>query len=370
MKEILLIVHDTSLSGAPKSILLLFEELRLQGFQISTLSINGGGALEERFINLSNFYQRLDILSRTRENTLINRFNRRFLGVDKVSDYDQLLLNVSKLNFDYIYANTVVSLNLGVYFKRLIKVPLILHVHELKTVIDEFQPDINKYDSEIDVYIVPSHLNKSCLIDFYLIPSEKIHVIREVSDFVLLNNKISISDTKNVLMCGGAYWRKGDDLFIQTAKKVLEKDPLFKFYWIGNQSSERKRINQADLEKLGITDSVFFIDETDEPQNWFYKCDIFMLTSREDPFPLAAIEAGMLGMPIFCFDKATGISEVIDPFCVVPYLDINAMANILLSFQHDLELINEIKLSNRIYFQTLTAHNCVKEIESILENLK
>ncbi len=43
MKSILLLTHDTSLSGAPKSILLVFEQLVKNGYSITTIALKGGG---------------------------------------------------------------------------------------------------------------------------------------------------------------------------------------------------------------------------------------------------------------------------------------------------------------------------------------
>jgi glycosyltransferase involved in cell wall biosynthesis len=60
--------------------------------------------------------------------------------------------------------------------------------------------------------------------------------------------------------------------------------------------------------------------------------DVFALTSRSDSFPLAAIEAGLLGVPIVCFEKASGIQEIIQQGGgeVVPYLDIQKMADAII----------------------------------------
>jgi glycosyltransferase involved in cell wall biosynthesis len=54
---------------------------------------------------------------------------------------------------------------------------------------------------------------------------------------------------------------------------------------------------------------------------------VFVLTSREDPFPLACLEAAVLGKPVLCFD-AGGMSEFLEPDerLVMPYLDVEAMS--------------------------------------------
>ena len=370
MKSVLLITHDTSLSGAPKSILLIFKELVKKGYFVTTLAIKGGGKLEQQFQQMSNCYFRLDKYSKTPTYTIQKRINKKIFGRPFVSEYDQLIKEISSKTYDLIYANTVVSYTIGLQLKHLLKCRLILHVHELNTVIEEYSPDLSDFQDQVDLFVVPSLLNEKCLIEEYNIPSIKIALVREPSDFNFVDKKVSDSrELVNVLMCGGAYWRKGDDLFILTANSILKKNKKFQFYWVGYQSDERKRVNNADLIKLGIKDYVHFIDETEDTKQWYLNSDLFLLTSREDPFPLAAIEAGMMGIPIFCFDQATGIAEVIDSSCVVPYLDIEEMANRIVSLSLDPIYFKKLSDENKLRFSKFAPEVISTEINNLFQTL-
>ena len=132
---------------------------------------------------------------------------------------------------------------------------------------------------------------------------------------------------------------------------------------------ERKRVNLSDLEKLGIQESVFFIEETETPEKWYIEADFFALTSREDPFPLAAIEAGLLGLPIVCFEKATGISEVISSDCVVSYLDLEAMSEQIIRLKQQPTRVKEISEENQQEFKRFTPVIISEELHQILEGL-
>lgn len=367
MKSVLLITHDTSISGAPKSILLVFEELVKRGIEVTTISLKGGGKLENRFRKLSTNYFNINSLSKDYKYSTKERFKKKFLGIPFASEYDLFINNISKYKFDVIYCNTVVSLNLGIVLNQLIKTKLILHIHELKTVIDEFCSNLNVFESLIDTFIVPSLLNQNCLINDFSIPNEKIFVVRETTDIVV-EELIQYRDnnTINVLMCGGAYWRKGDDLFIQIANMILKKDKRFRFFWVGNQSAERKRINALDLNKLEIEQYVDFVEETENPKDWYLKSDIFLLTSREDPFPLAAMDAGFLGIPIFCFAKATGIEEVINECCVIPYLDLDKMIERIISIVDNYEIYASISRENKNTFNKFTPELISYQVEKLL----
>jgi len=64
------------------------------------------------------------------------------------------------------------------------------------------------------------------------------------------------------------------------------------------------------------------------PETYFGAFDLFALTSREDPFSVAMLEAALCGLPIVCFAGAGGAVELVehDAGIVVPYLDLSAMA--------------------------------------------
>ena len=368
--HILLLLHDVSLSGAPKSIYLVCKELSEKGYEFTILTQHGGGKLEQQFKDISCKYYSLDIYSRKTNYTFKNRILKRFFGKRIVSEYDNILNKVYTIKYDCIYVNTIVPLTLALFLKKKIQCKLILHIHELDTVIKEFHPYLHKDDNSIDLYIVPSKINENCLTEKYQIPFEKIFIVRETSDDITsFYKKRKETKQKTILMCGGAYWRKGDDIFLLIAKIILNKQPNVIFFWIGYQSDERKRVNTADVEKLGIKDSIFFKDETTDPLKWYLNSDVFLLSSREDPFPLAAIDAGMIGLPIFCFEKATGISEVINSSCVIPYLDLELMATRILEVLNNENELLLLSKENKQTFKEFIPKKISKQIEQILINI-
>jgi glycosyltransferase involved in cell wall biosynthesis len=365
MKKILFVTHDVSLSGAPKSLLIIWENLKQKGYKIDTLTLKGGGGLEERFKVLSSNYFDLNNYSTDIDYSLKKRVLKKINGTKFSSPRIDFYENLKQNNYDFIYSNTVVTLPVAIEINILLGCKLILHVHELDTVLEEFCPNLKEFDNLIFKYIVPSDLNKQCLIEKFKIPSQKIEMIREASE-LKESAKTDVSSSLKLLMCGGAYWRKGDDLFIQLASILLKKVNNIEFYWVGNSSIERQRVNNSDLIKLGIQNKVSFISETNDPDFWMKQADIFILTSREDPFPLAAIEAGMAGLPIFCFDKATGISEVIDPELVIPYLDLEEFSNRIISFIKNPEKIKFFGEKNKEIFRNYSAEKIAIQIENCL----
>lgn len=349
-KNILVITHDMSLSGAPKSLLHTFEfitEKYEDILKVDVVSLSTKGELISRFREMSADFSTLPTkndLKDTKTN-LLKRVKRKIVGEKYISLnmlQEAFIESKASKNYDIIYANTIVSLDLAIKIKsKNNNSKILLHVHELSTVILEFLPDLNKLSSHVDSFIVPSKMNFECLENEFQIPASKIHLIRESSKLEITSSEINYegSDSYNVIMCGGAYWRKGDDVFIQVANQVVKENPLIKFYWVGYQSDERKRVNELDIKKMNLTENVFFVGMTENPNAWLAKMDLFFLSSREDPFPLAAIEAGMFGLPICCFENASGISEIIHhKEMIAPYLDIQHMSKIILNcYNHRVE---------------------------------
>jgi glycosyltransferase involved in cell wall biosynthesis len=125
-------------------------------------------------------------------------------------------------------------------------------------------------------------------------------------------------------------WRKGPDLFVQMARQVLAttRQPVV-FVWLGGALDQMEYRNlQYDAQALGIEDRLFFPGTVKAHLPYFARFDIFVLSSREDPFPLVMLDAASLGKPLVCFEHAGGAPELVedDAGVVVPYLDVVAMA--------------------------------------------
>jgi glycosyltransferase involved in cell wall biosynthesis len=148
------------------------------------------------------------------------------------------------------------------------------------------------------------------------------------------------TDAFVVLGCGTVEWRKGVDLFLQIAAKLLPGNPDMYFVWaggpVGEDTMEYDRI-LFDRERLGFTKQIIFPGFVPQLRSLYAACDVFALTSREDPFPLVCLEAARAEKPILCFDKAGGMPEFVedDAGAVIPYGDIDAFCSAIARFRDD-----------------------------------
>lgn len=141
-----------------------------------------------------------------------------------------------------------------------------------------------------------------------------------------------------VVGCGKASWRKGADLFCQVAATLIKEVPDIDFQWIGGEADVdmASKIAEFDLSKR-----VKLLGEVENPLPLLARASVLALTSRDDPFPLVALEAASCGVPIVCFDvMANGVGKLVTQGLgdMVPAFDTCAMAAAIARLLRETEL--------------------------------
>lgn len=157
--------------------------------------------------------------------------------------------------------------------------------------------------------------------------------------------ELGVSDSAVIVLgCGVVGPRKGTDLVPALARRVRERSPDrgVAFAWLGTVDSTPNgpaHWVRADLRNLGVESAVALLGERDEPQDYFAAADLFVLPSREDPFPCVVHEAMAAGLPVIAFADGGGAPEALADGAgvVVPYLDVNAMADAIVALSADAE---------------------------------
>jgi glycosyltransferase involved in cell wall biosynthesis len=278
------------------------------------------------------------------------------LGLDAESLYEKIIrkitgktklerLNLARFcnqkHIGLIYSNTIVN---GDILELISKsnIPIISHIHEMELIWRLEKENAQKTVKYSKEFISASESVSKFLTDKLGVKSDKITKVYSFIEPIVLSDEdykrrridvrksLKVSDDDILVVSSGTVdLRKGADLFIQVAFKALKKRPNLKFVWVGMYNDEWLRhLTAIDAHNLGISDSVQFTGEKTNPIDYFASADIFLMTSREDPFPLVNLENASLGNPIICFDKSGGSSELVgdDGGCVVPYLDVEKMA--------------------------------------------
>jgi glycosyltransferase involved in cell wall biosynthesis len=142
-----------------------------------------------------------------------------------------------------------------------------------------------------------------------------------------------------VLSTGTGDFRKGIDLFMQTAVTALQRSEnnsrRLYFAWLGDVPTAHAVWIKKDLRERGLEDRVLFLRAQQVGvADYFMASDVFFLPSREDPFPTVVIEALHVGLPVVAFEGTGGVLEQVGGGAgsLAPYGDWASAADILVEF--------------------------------------
>jgi len=343
--KILFVSHDANRAGAQLFLLNIMPSLRSKGIDFSILLLDGGILINDwqKICKVYLFPKNFDGSK--------NPYRKAYHKLIKTNDSFQMKRNVlfdelKKENFDFIYANTIATSTWIQEIVQQLHIPLITHIHELSYSIQLYsEPKNTDYlIQESKCLIACSQAVADNLKDNLKADVNKLRIIHSfVDNEKILNQQSQFESvsykekynlpTDKILVggCGNAEWRKGIDLFTQIANQIENTiADKFHFVWIGvkKEGMYFEQI-QYDIQKMGIENSITFIEPTPEALQLIDCLDIFTIVSREDPFPLVMLEAALLEKTIIGFDKTGGCSEFLREDCgvLVPYLDTSAMAN-------------------------------------------
>jgi len=344
--EILFISHEASRTGAPIFLINLIKSLKRQLNVDCIVILRQGGALEDEFNSIAE--------------TVVLSHNQELSEID--------LEILSKRNIKLIYSNTITNGPIQKQFKDL-NIPIICHVHELGFSIENFfsKTNLEQVLDTTTLFLsgskaVSSYLNKSLSI-----PEDKINLaypfVNVAQNQKKLSNLPKVLDIKDDVLvvgtCGTFCHRKGPDIFVQIAQLVLQKTNCsIVFVWVGGSLSNEDYLKlRQDTKLMGIDNSVIFLDSVESHIPYLSEFDIFLLPSREDPFPLVVLDAGSLGIPVVCFEGAGGAPELIedDAGRVSRYLDINEISDAIVELSENSALRE--KLGQRLKEKVTSNHD-------------
>ena len=154
--------------------------------------------------------------------------------------------------------------------------------------------------------------------------------------------------------CGHVQPRKGVDLFIAAAAKLRKRGVPAQFLWVGDGFRPsldpvslwlKDQIERSDLQ--GVVSMIPAVGGT-ALHRLYVEADAMFLSSRLDPMPNVAIDAIHAGLPVVCFDKASGVAEIFGAddllkTLVVPYYDVEAAAEVLAKLAGDVNLREKLR---------------------------
>lgn len=104
--------------------------------------------------------------------------------------------------------------------------------------------------------------------------------------------------------------RKGVDLFVEAAIEICQSDDTAAFIWIGILHQDYAETLPARVAGLGLTDRILFPGFVDNITDPLLAADVFMLTSREDPFPSVVLDALDAGTTVQAIAGTGGCADL------------------------------------------------------------
>jgi len=239
------------------------------------------------------------------------------LGINPTLAY---LRKIAKeFNADYWYINTMMIPE-AMSIAKEFPVKVITHIHELPlTYAFQSKTDIKNIIDYSDLIIGCSQVTtraieqtggKNVGLLYSFIDSEK--VISDDERTAEIRKKLNIQKDDFIwVLSGMTSERKGFDLLPDIAEEL--NDPNVHLVWVGDKLSDGLvyYTEQRCLNTKAKTPIHLVGKQKEDYYNYLNLGDGFLLTSRQDPFPLVMIEAALLGKPIISFPSG-GVSEFLE----------------------------------------------------------
>ncbi len=298
----------------------------------------------------------------TADQTFLNTTNRNWLYKFYEAIYFKLLKRTPEIDRikaihqqvkpEFWYINTLMNADV-VDLAIKLKIPYLLHIHELVSVYDELTE--NQFENQLKnahtiiccSSMVQKRINQmgyqNTVLHHEFIDTSKITLKQNRDE---LRSRFKIPKNAFVwLMSGTMNFRKGYDIL----PDLLENIPRNSYFaWLGSQKDSgvihyiKKRVEN---EKFNF---IYLGSQSEKYYDYMNLADGFVLLAREDPFPLVMMEAAFLQKPIVGFNSG-GISEFVIEGCgkVVDSFNPKDLGNAMIEIEMGKVEIDKEKLRKR-----------------------
>ena len=204
-------------------------------------------------------------------------------------------------------------------------------IHELTSVIEQYSLHEAAQDiaATADKIIFPATLVKDAF-ESVTGPLEekavicpqgayKINHYRRLPDIAraqkAVRKKLGLPLTTRILLgVGYADARKGFDLFLDVAESLPKDKADIVCVWLGHQEPWVEPALLARMDDLQKDGSLILPGRVEDTDMFYAGADVFLLTSREDPYPSTVLEALDVGLPVIGFEGVTGSTSLIKEY--------------------------------------------------------
>ncbi len=365
MKKILLLHSSSELYGSDKSFLTICTFLNKTKYKLYVV-LPTIGPLYYKIKDLDNidvFIHQIAVLRR--KNFTIKGIYRFFIEYLNANKF--LKKFIKDKNIDLVYLNSIVLIFASIITRKS-KVKNILHVREI--ISNKIENRVLSYfaNKNTDYVIANSQSTGSSL----LIKNSKLRVI-----YNSIEEQESTENEKSQFIVGMASrinrW-KGQNLFVDASKIVIDKYPDIKFLIAGDSYQDEEYIKNdliKYIDQKKLSNNVKCIGNITNINSFYNKISIFVLPSiKPEPFGLVVLEAMEHKIPVIATNHG-GPTEIIADGVngfLVDFNECNEMAERIIELYEDkkklLEIGNKGFLHKR---ETFSISNMINSIEQVLD---
>ena len=338
------------------------------------------------YIGMNEYYKIVDQLEsgvmetsestgEKRRYTFSGKYNENLMN--EVEEYAIVAAEIaSQYDFDIIHAHDWLTYKAGIAAKKMSGKPLVVHMHATEYDrsgehrINDLVYGIEKYGmSEADAVCAVSDLTRRIVIEKYGIRADKVFTLHNAVEPSNKNVKREkFVQEKIVTFLGRVTFQKGPEYFIESAKKVLEKDPNVRFVLAGDGDLMPKVIEH--VAELGISDRFHFTGflRGNDIDTMFGMSDVYVMPSISEPFGISPLEAMSASVPVV-ISKQSGVAEVLTHAIKVDFWDVDAMADAIYGILHYPALANFFAIKGKEDVDSLKWDNVAGKLIGIYNNL-
>ncbi|MCD6184473.1 MAG: glycosyltransferase family 4 protein [Deltaproteobacteria bacterium] len=237
-----------------------------------------------------------------------------------VSTITILAFLLKKYRINLIYINTAGDFKYFLPLSRIMKIPVILHIH-----IDEPDDSLKWIKADCaDRILFPSKATMTAILKHSpWIDSSRcfyVHNAVDLSEYFphptpQLKNELSINNNLPVIGIIGQLKKiKGQHLFLEMVKRLSEQNIKAYYIIVGDDNLQQGKYETFLKRKsfeLGIQDKVMFLGYRKDIPEIMNLCDLIVVPSLREPFGRVVIEAMACGTPVVA-SAVGGIVEIFE----------------------------------------------------------
>lgn len=370
MKKILFFIHDLGQGGAEKVLVNLVNNMNLEKFDITVMSLLGGG-VNEQFLKKEIKYKTVFSKSFPGNSHLMKLYTpeqlHRFFIKEKY-DIEVSYLEGSSARIISGCPNKDTKLVSWIHVEQ--------HTKECAAVAFRSYKESVACHQKFNKTICVSEAVRDDFMSLYLEISDVqvLYNVNETDEILKLKDESvekGVFKEGEIRLCGmGKIMpNKGFDKLARIHKRLRDDGYPVHSYVLGN-GPDREKIEKYLLEH-DLKDSFTFLGYQTNPYKYLAKCDLFVCTSVAEGFSTAATEALILGVPVVTTPVA-GMKEMLganNEYGIVAGQSEDSIYEKIKKLLDNSGLLKEYKKCAFTRGKVFSTETTVKAVENMLESL-